>query len=520
MFALQTHAIACVPTGDPENPEVMFCPVFIPPVIPPPPVPIVDTTSPTVVSITATELPTNTPYTVTITFSESVLGSFSLDDIYNRNLPTESLALSNLQTSDGGVTYTFTVSGPDGNHQVTLRDGSVSDAAGNVFTTTDKAAYVTLDTTAPSVTIQDGPQEGSTHTSYTHTFLFNGSDVSDSQIDFECAFVSGNAAALASAVYVPCSPLEPVEGVNDSSYSPTISTDGMYTFAVRARDNLGNTSIPSVESGSVRTFSVDTTVPIVTITRPVPSGGTLTVPQFTVVTSESVALEFFGPCGSATPLTLSSGEHTLSFNLLPPGTYGMNREEEGDGFKKGDVCFFRASDGANNATFVFMPMFVVIESPVQVGGGGGNGPITVVTGTLTFTGESPVVIASSTVQPGDGGRVIIGQNSIVPTTSALEITTPVIVVNDPAAPITPTTTPTFTVTTSQPVITTQPAPRRVAVRPTQPRTPRIVRPATPPQTGSSTQTNTSSDTAPGNQTASAADASGSLWRYIFSFFGY
>ncbi|WP_232000475.1 Ig-like domain-containing protein [Pseudomonas asplenii] len=88
---------------------------------------------------------------VTITFSEAVSG-FTLAD-----LSASHGTLSNLSSSDGGITWTATFA-PDGNtnsisNAITLTNTGVADLAGNSGAGTTQSANFTIDTVRPTATI-------------------------------------------------------------------------------------------------------------------------------------------------------------------------------------------------------------------------------------------------------------------------------------------------------------------------------------------------------------------------------
>ena len=519
LLSTQAHAVACIPMPHPENPEITICAPELPPPLPLP-LPTPDTTAPTVASITASTPQTNAPYTVTVVFSEDITG-LTIEDF--ENLASDAVTFSGLVVVDAR-TYTVTVAGADGMHRIHVKNGSVTDTAGNELVSPEEPSYeatVFYDTTAPIVSMTNAP---------THNVSSRGPIVfefysDDTAATYRCAFVSGD--SIIGATYLPCNI---PDGETVAVFAPMLSGDGIYTFAVIATDELGNERAPAVEDMTLITFTYDRSIPSITIVSPVATPSSVTTPAFTIETNEPVTLEFFGPCGSATPFSLATGQHVLTFGTLSPGTYSYRNRTidsesgeptssivfiEGDRIKgepqESTVCYFSASDAAGNMFFHTISTFVITEAPLVVtsGGGGGNGPITVVTSTPTFTGGNPVVLESSTTQPGNGGRVIIGQNSIVPTESTVTFSSPTFVA---AGGTGPTTTSTVTVTQSQPVVQQQQ--RRTAVRSTQRRNPRVSNKQTNPTPAN--QTNNTSQ----NQTASAAAATDGLWRYLLSFFGY
>jgi hypothetical protein len=108
----------------------------------------IDTTSPTAtITMADPELTIGETSTVTITFSEAVVGFASADDV-----TVENGSLSNMTTTDGGKTWTGTFTPTanikDTTNVITLND-TYTDIAGNAGTTA--SADYTIDTTPPPV---------------------------------------------------------------------------------------------------------------------------------------------------------------------------------------------------------------------------------------------------------------------------------------------------------------------------------------------------------------------------------
>ena len=190
---------------------------------------------------------------------------------------------------------------PDGPYTVSIR---ATDLAGN-------QAVVgpftwTVDGTAPDVTITSGPAQGSTITTAAATFTFT---VDDPDAVVECRVIGEGV--------VPCAPGDPV------TVGPL--ADGTYEFRVTATDTAGN------EGGEGRTFTVDTTAPVVTITSGPTGTTTATTAAFTVTVDDPTAvpvecqLQLAGaaaPAWAACPdplqYTVAEGEHTIRVRATDP----------------------------------------------------------------------------------------------------------------------------------------------------------------------------------------------------------
>lgn len=129
----------------------------------------------------------------------------------------------------------------DGSHTVTIRS---TDSHGLVEATPPSRTF-TVDGTAPNVSITSGPN-GLTNDK-TPSFAFTSNEAST----FECKVDSGAFASCA------------------SPFTTAELNDGAHTFSVRGTDGAGNVSSPAN-----RSFTVDATAPVVTITKaPAPAVG-------------------------------------------------------------------------------------------------------------------------------------------------------------------------------------------------------------------------------------------------------
>jgi hypothetical protein len=207
---------------------------------------------------------------------------------------------------------------------------------------------------------------------------------------------------------------------------------------------------------------------------------------------------------------------TFEPQLSIPGTYTFAVR----GSDQNNNISIPSIDFGSIVTFMWTPpsISVIPEAPPTVvpsSGGGGNGPVTVIT--TTSESASPLItMVASAPQPGNGGRVLIGQNSITPGGSSQDApqfaVVPVeapsgagasaggITLVDEKKPVTKTAKPVKKKIVFLKQNTTSSSNTKKRVMPTIPHSPAPVPPTT--------------------QSASAADGSGSLWKLLKGLFGY
>ena len=144
----------------------------------------VDTTAPSVVlSMSDQALKLGESAVVTFTFSEAITG-FDLSDV-----TVDNGTLSNLQTADGGktwtATFTATANVEDASNTISVKDGSYTDLAGNIGT--GNFINYAIDNIAPSVVLSMSDQALKLGESAVVTFTFSeaitGFDLSDVTVD-------------------------------------------------------------------------------------------------------------------------------------------------------------------------------------------------------------------------------------------------------------------------------------------------------------------------------------------------
>ncbi len=335
-----------------------------------------DTTSPdvTINQASGQADPTNaSPINFTVVFTETVSGFATGDVTLSGTAGATTQVVTEVAPNDG-TTYNVAVSGMTANGTViaTVGAGVAQDAAGNpntASTSTDNT--VTYDATAPDTTITANPNNPSNSASA--SFSFTGNDGSGvGGVTFECQLDSG--------AWTTCASPQAYSGLSD----------GSHTFAVRAKDSLGNTD----SSPASYTWVIDTAGPTVTINQ---AGGqadpTSTSPiNFTVVFSETVS-------GFAT------GDVTLS------GTAGATTQVVTEVAPNDGTTYNVAVSGMTaNGTVIA----TVGAGVAQDAAGNGNAASTSTDNTVTWVVPvAPISIYVSTTAAGSVNGVSFGSEDIL-----------------------------------------------------------------------------------------------------------
>lgn len=213
----------------------------------------IDTQRPTASIIVAdTALKAGQNSTVTITFSEAVSGLSTAD------FSVANGTLSNLASSDGGITWTATLT-PSANvtdptNLITLDNTGYSDAAGNTGTGSTDSNNYAMDTQRPAATIVVGDDTLAIGETTVVTIIFNEAVTGLSLADFSVA--NGTLSNLSTSDNVTYTAiLTPNGNVSDSS-NLIILDDVGYT------DAAGNTGTGSTDSNN---YAIDTQRPTATI---------------------------------------------------------------------------------------------------------------------------------------------------------------------------------------------------------------------------------------------------------------
>ncbi|MHC5351540.1 Ig-like domain-containing protein [Metapseudomonas furukawaii] len=240
---------------------------------------IVDTQAPTATILVADpSLSIGETSSVTITFSEAVSGLDLAD------FSVENGVLSNLSSTDGGITWTATLTPTAGiadtSNLITLTNAGVQDAAGNIGTGSTVSNLYAIDGVRPTATIQvaDNALSAGETSSVTITFseAVSGLDLADFSVENG---VLSNLSSIDGGMTWTAT-LTPTAGIADTSNLITLNNAGV-------QDAAGNTGSGSTASNH---YAIDTRAPTVTsvgvpVGVPYNAGDTLT---FVVNASEAV----------------------------------------------------------------------------------------------------------------------------------------------------------------------------------------------------------------------------------------
>lgn len=271
---------------------------------------VVDGVRPTATSINLsdTALRIGETATVTITFAERVVGLDVAD------FSVANGTLSGLSTSDGGLTWTATLT-PDTNvsdatNIITLNNAGVMDLAGNVGSGTTDSGNYAIDTQRPtaSIVVTDTTLKAGQTTTVTITFSEAVSGLS--LVDF--SVVNGTLSNLSTSDNITYTAiLTPSANVTDSSNLLTLNNSGV-------QDAAGNTGIGTTDSNN---YAIDTQRPtavVVVADNALKAGQNTTV---TITFSEAVSGlttdDFSVANGTLSNLSSSDGGLTWTATLTP-----------------------------------------------------------------------------------------------------------------------------------------------------------------------------------------------------------
>ncbi len=182
------------------------------------------------------------------------------------------------------------------------------DGTGN---SSSAASTVTIDNTAPTLSVTGGPNGQTFGPSSTQTWTFSASEATSGLASVQCSVVpSGSAPSFG-----PCSG-------GAGSHSVSNRDGGTYTFAVRARDNGGLEIIQS------RTFSIDATPPETTITSGIANGArtnktSLTWNFSSSETGSTFECRVYPAALTAPAFGACSGDGSHAASGFSPGTYAF-----------------------------------------------------------------------------------------------------------------------------------------------------------------------------------------------------
>ncbi|WP_277372960.1 Ig-like domain-containing protein [Pseudomonas sp. AA-38] len=269
----------------------------------------IDTQRPTATIVVAdTALKAGQSTTVTVTFSEAVTGLTTGD------FSVANGALSNLSSSDGGITWTATLT-PNANvtdttNLITLDNTGYTDAGGNTGTGTTDSNNYAVDSQRPTANIVVNDTALAIGETSVVTITFNEAVTGLSLTDFSVA--NGALSNLSTSDNITyTATLTPSSSVTDTSNMITLDNTGV-------QDAAGNIGTGSTNSNN---YAIDTQRPTATI---VVSDTALKAGQTTSVTitfSEAVTgltiTDFSVANGSLSGLSSNDGGITWTATLTP-----------------------------------------------------------------------------------------------------------------------------------------------------------------------------------------------------------
>ncbi|WP_414918314.1 Ig-like domain-containing protein [Pseudomonas sp. IT-P4] len=214
----------------------------------------IDTALPTATIVVAdTALSTGETSLVTITFSEAV-SSFD-----NSDLTIANGILSNVSSSDGGITWTATLTPTadltDTSNTIALNMAGVQDVAGNAGSGTVNSNTYTIDTQGPTATIMvaDGTLAAGESTLVTITFSEAVSGFTNADLSIPNGTLSAVSSSDGGVTWTAT--FTPTANVKDTTNLISLSNAGVSDLAGNAGTGISNSA----------SFTIDTVLPTATI---------------------------------------------------------------------------------------------------------------------------------------------------------------------------------------------------------------------------------------------------------------
>ena len=322
----------------------------------------------------------------TVTFDEAVSDFDTSDITVTGTANLGSPAVTSFSASADSTTYTFNVvATTDGSVTVSIAAGVAQDSAGNGNTVSDDYT-LTIDSTAPAVSITTNtPQSVNTE-----SFTLTGTADADSTVQLLRA---GTVILGATAT------------TTNGDWTITVTlAPGVNTFTATATDNNGNTS----DATDAVIITLDTGRPGVTITSTSGSNGAITSDRtlsYTVTFDEAVS-DFDTSDITVTGTANLDSPAVTSFSASADSTtYTFNVVATTDGSVTVSIAAGVAQDSAGNGNTVSDDYTLTIDSTAPAVSITTNTPQSVNTESFTLTGTAD---ADSTVQLLRAGTVILG----------------------------------------------------------------------------------------------------------------
>ena len=303
-----------------------------------------------------------------------------------------------------GSYYTFDVipGAPSGSVSVDLNGDRVQDAAGNYNQALPQIQRI-IDNSLPNnygIDSGNGSAGGSGTGTTTATSTGNGggnggssSTATSSAVMITSGPANGSSTSSTTVSFTFTAPanasVQCMFGSDTTSYgcgSPQVFNnlfEGTYTFRVNATDSQGATSTDS------RTFTVDTTAPVLSEVSPIASSTSAT-PTYMFTSSEAGTITYGGSCSSATTAAVS-GVNTITLNTLANGDYSD--------------CTITVTDAAGNMSAPLAVTSFTVDTPVvlQASGSNGGGGGSFGEGRSEGGSAHPVAVTSTDSSGGNGG---------------------------------------------------------------------------------------------------------------------
>ncbi|KHA70909.1 glycosyl hydrolase [Pseudomonas chlororaphis] len=271
---------------------------------------VIDSQRPTAtIVISDTDLRPGETALVTITFSEAVTG------FDNSDLSVANGTLSNVSSSDGGITWTATftptIGLSDATNLIVLNNAGISDLAGNAGIGITNSANYAVQTEVPTATIvvADTALKAGETSTVTITFSEAVSGFSNADLTIANGTLSNVASSDGGITWTAT--LTPTANVTDTSNLITLDNSGVTNAS-------GNSGVGTTDSNN---FAIDTALPTATI---VVADNRLGIGETTTVTitfSEAVSgfdlSDISVANGTLANLTSSDGGVTWTATLTP-----------------------------------------------------------------------------------------------------------------------------------------------------------------------------------------------------------
>jgi hypothetical protein len=271
---------------------------------------VIDSQRPTAtIVISDTDLRPGETALVTITFSEAVTG------FDNSDLSVANGTLSNVSSSDGGITWTATftptIGLSDATNLIVLNNAGISDLAGNAGTGTTNSANYAVQTEVPTATIVVADTSLKAGESSTVTITFSEAVSGFSNADLTIANGTLSNVASSDGGITWTATLTPTANITDTSNLITLDNSGVTNAS-------GNSGVGTTDSNN---FAIDTALPTATI---VVADNRLGIGETTTVTitfSEAVSgfdlSDISVANGTLANLSSSDGGITWTATLTP-----------------------------------------------------------------------------------------------------------------------------------------------------------------------------------------------------------